>query len=197
MKLWGAVPGSPIIFKEELQAACKTADYIGLSVAFHCHDFEEIKMCIRCGVRTVERFIFMDSVCIRIYQETERSFPILILSLLLNFVEHTEGKPKHYAEKSKEMKDKMIEGLKTLRKINVKIGWSADAQVYTGSHRNRLYEFQARVNRVGFTPLECLVQATKNNAKILNISETVDTIACGKKQTQLLWMEILMKILRY
>lgn len=33
----------------------------------------------------------------------------------------------------------------------------------------------------GFTPLECLLQAPKNNAEILGISDTVGTIACGKK----------------
>ena len=29
--------------------------------------------------------------------------------------------------------------------------------------------------------MECLIQATKNNAEILGISDTVGTISCGKK----------------
>ena len=62
-----------------------------------------------------------------------------------------------------------------------KMGWGSDAGVYENSHGNGLYEFRARVERAGFTPLECLLQATKNNAEILGISDTVGTIACGKK----------------
>lgn len=61
------------------------------------------------------------------------------------------------------------------------MGWGTDAGVYEGSHGNGLYEFRARVRLAGFTPLECLIQATKNNAEILNISDTVGTIACGKR----------------
>lgn len=61
------------------------------------------------------------------------------------------------------------------------MGWGSDAGVYENSHGNGLYEFRARVEHVGFTPLECLLQATKNNAEILGISDTVGTIACGKK----------------
>ncbi len=177
----GGVPGSPIIYEEELAAACRAADYVGLPVAVHCHGTEGIKMCIRCGVRTVEHSTLLDDECIRMYQNTDRSFPVPTLSPLVNFTEHPEGKPAHYVSKSKQMAEVMIEGLKALQKANVKIGWGTDAGVYAGSHGNGLYEFRARVNLAGFTPLECLVQATKNNAEILNISDTVGTIACGKR----------------
>ena len=138
-------------------------------------------MCIRCGVRTVEHSTIMDDECIRMYQNADRSFPVPTLSPLVNFIENPEGKPAHYVEKSKQMAEVMFEGLRALRKSKVKIGWGTDAGVYSGSHGNGLYEFRARVNLAGFTPLECLIQATKNNAEILNISDTVGTIACGKR----------------
>ncbi len=177
----GGVPGSPVLYEEELAAACRTADYVGLPVAVHCHGTEGIKMCIRCGVRTVEHSTIMDDECIRMYQNADRSFPVPTLSPLVNFIENPEGKPAHYVEKSKQMAEVMFEGLRALRKSKVKIGWGTDAGVYSGSHGNGLYEFRARVNLAGFTPLECLIQATKNNAEILNISDTVGTIACGKR----------------
>ena len=50
-----------------------------------------------------------------------------------------------------------------------------------GSHGNGIYEFRARVNDLEFTPLECLIQATKNNAEILQIDDSVGTLAVGKK----------------
>ncbi len=177
----GGVPGSPIIYEEELAAACRAADYVGLPVAVHCHGAEGIKMCIRCGVRTIEHSTIMDEECIRMYQATDRSFPVPTLSALVNFTEHPEGKPAHYVEKSKQMAKVMFEGLRAMREAKIKIGWGTDAGVYIGSHGNGLYEFRARVNLAGFTPLECLIQATKNNAEILNISDTVGTIACGKR----------------
>ena len=37
------------------------------------------------------------------------------------------------------------------------------------------------MNLAGFTPLETLIQATKNNAEILMIDDKVGTVACGKR----------------
>lgn len=177
----GGVPGSPIIFERELKAACEAAEYVGRPVAVHCHGTEGIKMCIRCGVRTVEHSSVMDDECIRMYNATDKTFPIPTMSPMVNFAAHPEGKPKHYAEKAKAMAERLVEGLRALREAGVKMGWGTDAGVYPGSHGNGLYEFRARVNLAGFTPLECLIQATKNNAEILKIDDTVGTIACGKK----------------
>ena len=177
----GAEPGQPILFEEELQAACRAADYVGLPVAVHCHGTEGIKMCIRSGVRTVEHSSIMDDECIRMYKESAQSFPIPTLSPMVNFTEFPEGKPKHYVEKATRLVSTMIEGLNACRQAGVKIGWGTDAGVYEGSHGNGIYEFRARINLAGFTPLECLVQATRNNAEILGIADTVGTIAAGKK----------------
>lgn len=58
----------PIIYEEELRAAVRAADYVGLPVAVHCHGTEAIKMCIRCGVRTVEHSSIMDDECIEMYK---------------------------------------------------------------------------------------------------------------------------------
>ncbi|MGF6376647.1 imidazolonepropionase-like amidohydrolase [Clostridiales Family XIII bacterium PM5-7] len=177
----GGVPGMPIIYEEELAAAVRAADYVGLPVAVHCHGTEAIKMCIRCGVRTVEHSSIMDEECIRMYKASEQSFPMPTMSPMVNFLEFPEGKPAHYVEKAKIMMGELLEGLRAYRENNVKIGWATDAGVYEGSHGNGIYEFRARVNLAGFTPLETLIQATKNNAEILMIDDQVGTIKCGKR----------------
>lgn len=177
----GGEPGKPIIFEKELRAACEAASYTGLPVAVHCHGTEGIKMCIRCGVRTVEHSTLIDEECIRMYKASDQTFPIPTMSPMVAFTEHPEGKPIHYVEKGRQSAAKLIEGLQACREAGIKIGWGSDAGVYENSHGNGLYEFRARVERAGFTPLECLIQATKNNAEILGISDTVGTISCGKK----------------
>jgi len=177
----GGVPGNPIIYEEELAAAVRAADYVGLPVAVHCHGTEGIKMCIRCGVRTVEHSSIMDEECIRMYKASDRSFPIPTMSPMINFTESPEGKPEHYVKKANQIAEQMVEGLRAYKANGVKIGWGTDAGVYEGSHGNGLYEFRARVERAGFTPLETLIQATKNNAEILMIDDQVGTVACGKR----------------
>lgn len=177
----GAVPGTPILYEEELQAACRAAAYVGLPVAVHCHGEEGTKMCIRCGVRTVEHASLLDDECIRMFKDSEQTFPMLTLSPNVNFLEFSEGKPKHYVEKARKMWERQRESWQALREAKVKIGWATDAGVYEGSHGNGIYEFRARVNMAGFTPLECLIQATKNNSEILMIDDQVGTIACGKR----------------
>lgn len=98
----GGEPGRPIIYEEELAAAVRAADYAGLPVAVHCHGTEGIKMCIRCGVRTVEHSSIMDDECIRMYKESDRSYPIPTLSPLVNFIESPEDKPAHYVERQRD-----------------------------------------------------------------------------------------------
>ena len=98
-----------------------------------------------------------------------------------DFLEFPEGKPKHYIEKAERLTDTLIKGVRAYKENNIKIGWATDAGVYEGSHGNGIYEFRARVNLAGFTPLETLIQATKNNAEILMIDDKVGTVKCGKR----------------
>ena len=177
----GATPGKPIIYEEELKAACQAAAYVDLPVAVHCHGTEGIKMCIRSGVRTIEHSTIMDDECIRMYKASETSFMMPTMSTLVSFIEFADTLPKHYVEKAKKLVDVMTEGMIAAREAGLKLGWGTDAGVYEGSHGNGIYEFRVRVNRMGFTPLETLIQATKNNAEILRIDNTVGTIKIGKK----------------
>jgi len=177
----GATPGVPIIFERELRAACEAADYVGRPVAVHCHGTDAIKMCIRCGVRTVEHSSLMDSEAIEMYVKSDKTFAMPTASPIVDFIEHADSRPKHYAEKTLKIMDQYFAGMQELRKSGAKIGWATDAGVYPGSHGNGLYEFRARVDKIGFTPLECLIQATKNNAEILMIDDTVGTVKVGKR----------------
>lgn len=123
----------------------------------------------------------MDDECIEMYKASDRSFPMPTMSPMVNFLEFPEGKPAHYVEKARQLVDGLIEGLKAYKKNGIKIGWATDAGVYEGSHGNGIYEFRARVNLAGFTPLETLIQATKNNAEILMIDDKVGTVKKGKR----------------
>ncbi len=176
----GGEPGSSIIMEDELQSICETAELLNLPVAVHCHGTEAIKMCIRNGVRTIEHSSIMDDECIEMYKNSTKSFAMPTMSPMTNFLMFTEDKPKHYIEKADKLYSKMIEGLKKAKQANLKIGWATDAGVYVGSHGDGIFEFRARVNDAGFTPLECIIQATKNNAEILMIDEKVGTLEVGK-----------------
>lgn len=177
----GATPGKPIIYEEELKAACQAADYVDLPVAVHCHGTEGIKMCIRSGVRTVEHSTIMDDECIRMFKESKQSFMMPTMSTLVSFIEFADKLPKHYVEKAKKLVNIMTEGMIAAKEAGLKLGWGTDAGVYEGSHGNGIYEFRVRVNRMGFTPLETLLQATKYNAEILKIDDQVGTVKVGKK----------------
>ncbi len=177
----GAVPGKPIITETELKAACEAAAYVDRPVAVHCHGTDGIKMCIRSGVRTVEHSSIMDDECIRMYGESSQTFMIPTLSAPFAFLEMADTMPAHYVEKSKKVVSILTEGLIAAREAGLKIGWGTDAGVYVGSHGNGIYEFRLRTEKLGFTPLECLLQATKYNAEILQIDDTVGTVAVGKR----------------
>lgn len=177
----GGEPGAPIIMEDEMLAVCQTASLAKLPVAIHCHGSEAIKMAIRCGVRTVEHSSIMDDECIRMYLNSDQTFPIPTLAPMTNFLEFSEGKPQHYIDKARKLRSVMIEGVRAAREAGVKMGWGTDAGVYVGSHGDGIYEFRARVRDAGFTPLECLIQATKTNSEILMIDDVVGTLEVGKR----------------
>lgn len=177
----GGEPGCPIITEEELMEVTSTARLVNRPVAVHCVGTSAIKMAIRCGVRTIEHSTLMDDECIRMYLASDQSFPIPTMGPMHNFLEFPEGKPAHYVEKSKMLYGQMVEALRAARAAGVKMGWGMDAGVYENSHGNGIYEFRARIQDAGFTPLECLIQATRNNAEILQIADSVGTLEPGKK----------------
>ena len=176
----GGEPGAAIIFEDELQAACDAAAYLNLPVSVHCHGSEGIKMSIRCGVRTIEHSSIMDDECIRMYKATDKTFMVPTLSAPFACVEFAGLVPEFMTEKSKHVVKVLTEGMIAAREAGIKMGWGTDAGVYTGSHGNGIYEFRLRVNKIGFTPLETLIQATKNNSEILLIDDKLGTIKEGK-----------------
>lgn len=177
----GGTPGEPIIMEDEMRAVCEAANYVGRPVAIHCHGVEGTKMAIRCGVRTVEHSSIMDDECIRMYLATDQTFPIPTLAPMTNFVEFSEDKPKFYVEKATQIRKELVESMRAAYQAGVKLGWGTDAGVYVGSHGDGIYEFRIRVRDLEFTPKDCLIQATKNNAEILLIDDEVGTIETGKK----------------
>ena len=176
----GAVPGVSIIREEELKAACDMAAFVNRPVAVHCHGTEAIKMCIRCGVRTIEHSTIMDDECIRMYKAQDQSYMIPTLSAPFSFVEMPELVPEFMTKQARKVVEILTEGMITAYKAGIKMGWGTDAGVYEGSHGNGLYEFRLRINKLGFTPLDTLIQATKYNSEILYLDDKIGTVKEGK-----------------
>jgi len=177
----GGEPGGPIITEDELMEVSKTARLVNRPVSVHCVGASAIKMAIRCGIRTIEHSTLMDDECIRMYLESGQSFPIPTMGPMHRFLEFPEGQIAYYVEKSKKLYGQMVECLRAAHAAGVKMGWGMDAGVYENSHGQGIYEFRARIQDAGFTPLECLIQATRNNAEILQIADKAGTLEPGKK----------------
>ena len=176
----GATPGAAIITEDELQAACDMAAFVNRPVSVHCHGTEAIKMCIRCGVRTIEHSSIMDDECIRMYKAQDHSYMIPTLSAPFSFIEMPELVPAFMTEQANKVVKILSEGMIAAYEAGLKMGWATDAGVYEGSHGNGIYEFRIRVNKLGFKPIDTLLQATKYNSEILYIDDKVGTIKEGK-----------------
>ncbi|MBQ6582959.1 MAG: amidohydrolase family protein [Mogibacterium sp.] len=176
----GATPGVPIIMEDELKAACDTAKFVNRPVAVHCHGTDGIKMCIRCGVRTIEHSSIMDDECIRMYKAQDQTFMIPTLSAPFSFIEMPELVPEFMTKQATKVVKILSEGMIAAYEAGVKMGWGTDAGVYEGSHGNGIYEFQIRVNKLGMKPIDTLLLATKYNSEILYIDDKVGTIKEGK-----------------
>ena len=164
---------------EEMAAICEEARWCHKRVAAHTSGGPGLTDAIRAGVNSVEHAHWLTQE--QVEMMAERSV-FLVPTLLVNTLS-VEGADKEplpddvYAWLLKAQEDK-LGSMERARKAGVKVAVGTDAGflVYHGQNAGELEEFV----KLGFTPMEAIVAATKVGAECLDMDKEVGTIEPGK-----------------
>ena len=90
------------------------------------------------------------------------------------------GVPEWYSKKAAWFYESNLEGLKLAREKGVKIAFGSDSGFNAQKHGMNAREFEQYV-KAGFTPMEAIVCATRNNAEMLGLLDQIGTVEEGKE----------------
>ena len=164
---------------EEMAAICEEARWCNKRVAAHTSGGPGLTDAIRAGVNSVEHAHWLTDEQVEMMAERD---VFLVPTLLVNTlsVEGADEEPLPddvYAWLLRAQEDK-LGSIERARKAGVKIALGTDAGflVYHGQNARELEEFV----KLGFTPMEAIVAATKVGAECLDMDQKVGTIEPGK-----------------
>jgi imidazolonepropionase-like amidohydrolase len=172
----GIPPGAQQYTDEEIVAAVEEAARWGRPVAAHAHGAAGIKAAIRAGVRTIDHGSYLDDEAVALLRGTRETFyvPTLYTSEVIVTSEHIPA-----SEKERERKISAIQyaGFRRALAASLPIGFGTDSGVVP--HGENAKELAARV-RLGESPMEALVSATRLNAEILGWADRLGTVQPGR-----------------
>jgi imidazolonepropionase-like amidohydrolase len=171
----GAPPGGQQYSEEEMHVAVEEAGRWGKQVAAHVHGTDGIKAAIRAGVHTIDHGSMMDDEAVGLLKTHHAYFvPTLYTSESISASATVPESEKIRSREVAEIKDRSFQ---MVLKAGLPIGFATDAAVVP--HGDNAKEFGYRV-RLGQSPNDAIVSATKTAAEIIGWSDRVGTIEPGK-----------------
>jgi imidazolonepropionase-like amidohydrolase len=171
----GAPPGAQQYTEDEMHVAVEEAARWGKHVAAHVHGTEGIKAAIRAGVHTVDHGSMMDEEAIQLLRTHHAYFvPTLYTS---DVGGSNTNAPESERERSRRMRGFKETSFRLVLTSGLPIGFATDAAVVP--HGQNAREFAYRV-RLGQSPLDAILSATKTAAEIIGWSDRVGTVERGK-----------------
>jgi len=171
----GIPPGAQQYSGEEMRTAVEEAARWGRFVAAHAHGTEGIKAAIRAGVRTIDHGSMMDDEAVTLMKTHHTYFvPTLYTS---EAIRTTDSVPESEKERSRQMTEWKDKSFRLVLKSGVPIGFGTDAAVVP--HGQNAREFAYRV-RLGQSPMDAIVSATRTAAEIMEWGDRVGTVEAGK-----------------
>ncbi len=172
----GDNPNNVHFSEEELNIAVEEASRREIPVMAHAHAAEGIKMAARAGVRTIEHGSFIDQEAMDLMIQNG-TYLIPTMSIK-SYYEETEDE---YLQKASELhrktKEALFNNLQLAFRKGVKFGLGTDFVGWPATYSAT--EFVDYL-KIGFSPMEAIVCATKTNAEILQRGHEIGTVEVGK-----------------
>ncbi|MDJ0983427.1 MAG: amidohydrolase family protein [Kiloniellales bacterium] len=164
-----ASPSDPIwnlqYSEEEIRAIVWEATSWRTYVMAHAYTAEAIRRCVEFGVRSIEHANLIDAetaaFCAR---QGAFVVPTLVTYEMLHRHGAEIGFPEVSLRKLEEVRGAGLRALELLKAAGVQMGLGTDLLGALHAHQNHEFSIRAEV----LTPHEILVQATSNNARLLN-----------------------------
>lgn len=164
---------------EELKAMVDEAKKAGRKVTAHAHGADGIKVATRAGVASIEHGSFLDEEGAKLMAANGTYLvPTLVAGEGVEKLAKNGVLRGLRAEKALSAATAMRNSLKIAVANDVPIAFGTDAGVVP--HGTNGHEFVLMVEWGGMTPMNAIVAATLNGAKLLGIDDRLGTLKVGK-----------------
>lgn len=176
----GVEPGSAQFTLEELMVGVEEAQKAGRRTASHAMGNEGIKNALLAGINSIEHGIFLDDEVIELISE-RKAYLVPTLSAPYHILRGgiKGGVPAFAVEKTKSVMRSHFQNIKKAYKARVPIAMGTDAGTPFNLHGENLKELELLV-KVGLTPMEAIVAATKTASEVLGLEKRIGTLEKGK-----------------
>jgi imidazolonepropionase-like amidohydrolase len=163
---------------EELKAAVEEANRRDVPVMAHAHAADGIKQAVKAGVRTIEHGSFLDEEAMDLMIQHGTW---LIPTLTIHKYYQEELPDNKATQKALELgikaKEEQYKNLRIAVKKGVKFGLGSDDVGWPATYSAKEFE---EYLKIGMTPMQAILCATKINAEILRKEHEIGTVEAGK-----------------
>lgn len=172
-----------IMMPEEIRSAVEAASRKGTYVAAHCHADDAIRTCVENGVYTIEHATLISDETLDKVLAMDNKVR-LIPTLAVMYI--ADGPHKAYWQaRLGPMFDLCTAMMEKAYKAGLELGFGTDCAAGSFEYENGI-EFRFRKENCHMGDLDILLQATKINAEIAGISDSVGEIKPGLKANLIL-----------
>ena len=168
---------------DEIRAFVEEAKNAGVRSGTHAQGTQGIKNAVLAGVDNVDHGIYLDDEAIALMVERGTTL-VPTLAVLEAIVSHgrNEGVLETSVRKAESVQAAHIASFKKALAAGVVCGlgtdYLSDPKSPMGANADELVMY---VNKVGLTPMEAIVCATRNNAIVLGLQDEIGTLEAGKQ----------------
>ena len=170
--------------EEELKMAVDEAARRDVPVMAHAHAAEGIKIAVKAGVRTIEHGSFIDEEAMDLMiQHGTWLIPTLSIHTYYSNEDTTDKSLQKAIDLNRKTQEEMYSNFRLARKKGVKFGLGTDFVGWPSAYSaNEFVEYL----KIGFTPVQAIMCATKVNAEILRRKMRLVQLKQERMQTSLL-----------
>jgi len=167
--------------QDELRAAVDVAKSAGKEVMAHCHSPAAIRHAVLAGVRSIEHGTFISEDLIELM--AERGCALIPTLTVMNAFDPAGGGANLPEAQRRKMAEAIARAGASMRlaltnRDKIQVGSGTDA--FGGAMQGKNGEELVWKARLGLSPMDAVVSATKVNAEICGLADKLGTIAAGK-----------------
>jgi len=167
--------------QDELRAVVDVAKSAGKEVMAHCHSPAAIRHAVLAGVRSIEHGTFMTDDLVDLM--AERDCALIPTLTVMNAFDPEGGGADLPEIQKKKMAEAIARAGASMRlalanRDKMQVGSGTDA--FGGAMQGKNGEELVWKTRMGLSPMDAIVSATKVNAEIFSLADKLGTIAEGK-----------------
>lgn len=163
--------------REEVYAIADEAHRAGVHAAAHAHFPDAIRVCSDAGFRTIEHGMYADQGSLEAMIENETY--LCLTTAVMRAVAEADDVPAAQQANAADGLENLETQLPDALEMGLRIGLGSEAGAPLVPHGQNAMELASLVE-LGFTPKETIEIATRRNAEMIGLGDTVGTLEAGK-----------------